>query len=61
MGEGDGLVVHVEEAEPDLVHGVESVRDVEEDEVAVLHELVMRSLVLVKKKMQYKNIHRYII
>ncbi len=50
MGEGDGLVVHVEEAEPDLVHGVESVRDVEEDEVAVLHELVMSSLVLVKVK-----------
>ncbi len=50
MGEGDGLVVHVEEAEPDLVHGVESVRDVEEDEVAVLHELMVRSLVLVKGK-----------
>jgi hypothetical protein len=50
VGEGDGLVVHVEEAEPDLVHGVESVRDVEEDEVAVLHELVMSSLVLVKEK-----------
>jgi hypothetical protein len=50
VGEGDGLVVHVEEAEPDLVHGVESVRDVEEDEVAVLHELMVRSLVLVKGK-----------
>ncbi len=50
MSEGDGLVVHVEEAEPYLVHGVESVRDVEQDEVAVLHELVMSSLVLVKVK-----------
>jgi hypothetical protein len=43
---GDGLTVHVQEAVPDLVHGVEAVRDVEEDEVAVLHELVMSALVL---------------
>jgi hypothetical protein len=43
---GDGLAVHVQEAVPDLVHGVEAVRDVEEDEVAVLHQLVMSALVL---------------
>jgi hypothetical protein len=43
---GDGLTVHVQEAVPDLVHGVEAVRDVEEDEVAVLHQLVMSALVL---------------
>jgi hypothetical protein len=43
---GDGLAVHVQEAVPNLVHGVEAVRDVEEDEVAMLHQLVMSALVL---------------
>ena len=50
MCDGDGMVVHVEEPEPDLVHGVEPVCDVEEDEVAVLHQLVMRALVLHTQK-----------
>ena len=57
MPDGDWFVVLVEEAEADLVHGVESVADVAEDQVAQFNQVQVLSLVLHNHLSFYYTLH----